>query len=86
VDLVWEATQQRHARMKASGELANRQRRQNLRWLWSAVDDRLRQAVRTHPTVRAIRNDLEHQVLAGTLPPEAAARQILHAFGLAGVE
>jgi hypothetical protein len=35
-----------------------------------------------HPTVRAIRNDLEHQVLAGTLFPEAAARQILQAFGL----
>ena len=69
--------------MKASGELAERHRRQRVRWLWSIIEDRLRQAVRKHPDVRAIRDDLEAEVLAGTIPPEAAARRILDAFGLA---
>jgi LAO/AO transport system kinase len=82
VDTVWGAIEQRHARLEASGELDGRRRRQNLRWLWALVEDQLRQAVHTHPTVRAIRDDLERQVLAGATPAAAAARQILEAFGI----
>ncbi len=82
VDVVWEAVEQRQARLAAGGKLAERRRRQNLRWLWSLVEDQLRQAVHTHPAVRAIREDLERQVQAGTTPPAAAARRILEAFGL----
>jgi LAO/AO transport system kinase len=81
VDAVWDAVAERHARLAASGELAERRRRQNLRWLWSLVEDRLLQAIRTHPAVGAIREDLERQVLGGTIPAAAAARQILEAFG-----
>jgi len=83
VDSVWAAIKQRYARIKANGELAERHRRQGVRWLWTIIEDRLRQAVRDHPSVRAIRDDLETGVLAGTIPPEVAARKILEAFGLA---
>ena len=80
--IVWEAVERQHARLTASGALAERRRRQNLRWLWSLVEDQLRQAVRTHPAVRMIRDDLERDVLAGTTPAAAAARRILEAFGI----
>jgi LAO/AO transport system kinase len=50
--------------------------------MWSLVEDQLRQAVRTHPAVQAIRGDLERDVLAGAVPAEAAARHILEAFGI----
>jgi LAO/AO transport system kinase len=79
---VWQAIEDRYAQRKDSGELDQRRQRQRLRWLWSMVDDRLREAVRTHPAVEAIRAQLELDVMAGTLPPEVAARQILKAFGL----
>jgi LAO/AO transport system kinase len=82
VDAVWEAVERRHARLAARGELAERRRRQNLRWLWALVEDHLRQAVHTHPAVGAIRDDLERDVLAGTTPAAAAARRILEAFGI----
>jgi LAO/AO transport system kinase len=82
VDAVWEAVEHRHARLTASGALADRRRRQNLRWLWALVEDQLRQAVHTHSTVRGIRDDLEREVLAGTTPAAAAARRILEAFGI----
>ena len=81
VDAVWDAVERRHARLTASGELARRRRRQNLRWLWALVDDQLRQAVHTHPAVRAVRDELEREVLAGATPAAAAARRILEAFG-----
>ena len=81
VDAVWEAIERRVARLTAGGRLAERRRQQNLRWLWSLVEEQLRQAVHAHPAVRAIQGDLERAVLAGTTPAAAAARQILEAFG-----
>lgn len=83
VDAVWAAIEQRYAEMKTGGELAERHRRQRVRWLWTIIEDRLQQAVREHPDVQAIREGLETNVLAGTMPPEVAARKMLDAFGLA---
>jgi LAO/AO transport system kinase len=80
VDAVWGAVERRQARLAAGGRLAERRRRQNLRWLWALVEERLRQAVHAHPAVRAIQADLERQVLAGAVPAAAAARRILDAF------
>jgi LAO/AO transport system kinase len=82
VEAVWSAIQKRHAMLTASGELAERRRRQNIRWLWVTVEDQIRQAVHAHPAVKAIEDDLERAVLAGTTPPVTAARRILEAFGL----
>jgi LAO/AO transport system kinase len=82
VDAVWAAVEQRHARLKRTGGLAERRRRQNLRWMWALVEAQLRQAVQTHPEVRAIQDGLERDVLAGTTPAVAAARRILEAFGI----
>jgi LAO/AO transport system kinase len=80
VDAVWDAVEQRQARLAENGVLAERRRKQNLRWLWSLVEDQLRQAIHAHPAVGAIRADLERQVLAGTTPAAVAARRILEAF------
>src|SRR5262249_44128928 len=79
---IWQALVERYEKMKASGELHARRRLQVWRWLWSMVEDRLQQAVRTHPAVHAIKGDIEREVLAGHTAPEAAARRIVEAFGL----
>jgi LAO/AO transport system kinase len=80
VDAVWDAVQRRHDQLAVSGTLSQRRRRQNLRWLWALVEDQLLHAVHTSPAVTAIRQDLERDVLAGTIPAAAAARRILEAF------
>ncbi len=82
IDVVWEAVETRYQGLRSSGELAERHRRQGVRWLWAIIEDRLRLALDDHPAVQAIRADLETQVRRGTLPPEVAARKILDAFGL----
>ena len=84
VNTVWQAVERRFTRLQASGELADRHRRQRVGWLWTIIEDRLQQAIRDHPAVRAVRGGLEQGVLAGTIPPEVAARQILDAFARAG--
>jgi LAO/AO transport system kinase len=83
VEEVWGAVERRHARLAARGELAERRRRQELRWLWALVEDGVRRAVQGHSGVMAIRDGLEQEVLAGTTPASAAARRILEAFGIA---
>jgi LAO/AO transport system kinase len=80
VDTVWQAIERRCNRLAAAGQIAERRRRQNLRWLWALVEAQLHQAVQAHPEVQAIRCDLERQVLAGTVPAAAAARRLLAAF------
>ncbi len=82
VDEVWRAVEQRYQHLNSTSQLDRRRRRQSLRWMGSLIDDRLRTALREHPRVRALRPALERDVLAGTIPPEVAARQILDAFGL----
>ena len=82
VDAVWDAVEQRYMAMKSSGELTEKRRRQRVRWLWAIIEDRMKQALREHPRVQAIRDGLEIDVLAGSVPPELAARKILDAFAL----
>jgi LAO/AO transport system kinase len=81
VDLVWQAIEKRHLALETSGELIKRRQLQNISWLWRMVDQRLREAVRSHPAVSEIRDTLEREVLLGTETPASAARTILEAFG-----
>jgi len=82
IDSVWAAVDARFQRLVSSGKLAERRRRQCLRWLWSIVDERLKLALRESPRVSAIRDEVEREVLSGATTPEAAARRILDALGL----
>jgi LAO/AO transport system kinase len=82
VDEIWENIVVRHEQSVNDGTLATRRQRQNLRWLWSIVEERIRLSIYAHPQVQAIREDLERKVLAGELPVESAARRILEAFGM----
>ena len=81
IDDVWAAVEQRCATLRNTGEFTARRRQQNVRWMWSMIDERLQQSLRTDPRVREIRGDLEAAVLDGSLPPEAAAREILTIYG-----
>jgi LAO/AO transport system kinase len=81
IEAIWDAVVRRQDRLATTGELGERRRQQNVRWMWALVEDQLRQALHSHPAVRAIQDDLERQVLAGTTVA-AAARRILEAFGI----
>ena len=82
VDKIWIAVKQHHARMKANGSLKSHRQTQNRHWLWAIVEERLRQSIYANPSVKAIRLQLEQEVLNGTVSVEAAARKILDAYGL----
>ncbi|HEX2312341.1 MAG TPA: methylmalonyl Co-A mutase-associated GTPase MeaB [Thermomonospora sp.] len=80
LDVVWRHIVEHQERLAASGELAARRRDQQVGWIWAMVQDRLLSGLRSHPAVRELAPELEHQVAEGTLTPAAAAERILSAF------
>ncbi|WP_445181468.1 methylmalonyl Co-A mutase-associated GTPase MeaB [Pseudonocardia sp. Cha107L01] len=82
VDEVWGKVVDHQDRLDSSGELTERRRRQQVRWMWTMVTDRLRARLRDHPEVRSLAPELERAVLDGKLTPALGADRILEAFGL----
>ncbi|GAA4738257.1 methylmalonyl Co-A mutase-associated GTPase MeaB [Modestobacter marinus] len=80
---VWAQVVAHQDRLRASGQLAERRRAQQVRWTWQLVRDGLEHQLREHPAVRSAAPELEAAVLAGELTPALAARQLLDAFGTA---
>ncbi len=86
LDELWRLVQEHRRRLEAAGHWAARRRAQQVRWMWSMVEDRLETAFRAHPRVRTLLPELEAAVREGRLPATAAAEQLLAAFGLSGLE
>jgi LAO/AO transport system kinase len=63
--------------MTAGGEFEQRRRSQNLAWMWSLVEEGLRDRFDHHPEVQRHLPQLARQVESGRLPPTAAACQLL---------
>ncbi len=81
---LWAEMERHRTVLEATGELAERRRRQQVAWLWSMLDARLLATLRTNPRVRAVLPGLERAVRMGELPATVAVEQIMTAFGVAG--
>jgi LAO/AO transport system kinase len=82
LDEIWNLIADHHKELAASGELEERRRAQQVRWLWAMVDDRLRTALRDHPMVRDAVPELEDAVRQGRVTAAEAATELLRIFGL----
>nr|BFE77692.1 methylmalonyl Co-A mutase-associated GTPase MeaB [Planobispora longispora] len=77
---LWQQAVAHRDGLDASGELADKRRRQQVGWTRSMVVDRLLRMLHDHPGVAAVTAEAEREVLAGTLTPALAADRILAAF------
>ncbi|MHC4138150.1 MAG: methylmalonyl Co-A mutase-associated GTPase MeaB, partial [Planctomycetota bacterium] len=80
VAAVWETVEAHREALSGSGELQARRREQARSWLWSLVEENLREAFRAHPGVAARIETVEHDVEALRTTPAAAARSLLETF------
>ena len=78
IDTVWMTLQNYRTKLAASGELAEKRRRQAQDWMWSLIDAGLRHRFREHPGVRAALPDTLQSVNAGSVTPTAAAHRLLN--------
>ncbi len=74
---AWEAVRSCHASMGASGELAERRRRQALTWTWALIEQGLRHRFAEHPGVCGELDATLAKVGDGSMSPAAAAAQLL---------
>lgn len=77
----WQVLEKFRDTLTASGEFADRRRRQALAWMWQLVDSGLREDFRRHPAVRDTLAATAAAVEAGSITPAAAARRLLDLAG-----
>lgn len=82
LDELWALIAQHRRLLAASGHLDARRRDQQIQWMWSLIEERLRDGFRAHPAVADRYPAVERAVRQGERPATAAAEELLAAFGL----
>lgn len=77
---VWDAVLAHRAGLIDAGSLETRRSKQQVRWMWSAVEDQLLRELRADPAVVAMADALEADVAVGRTTPGAAADQVISRF------
>jgi LAO/AO transport system kinase len=73
---LWQKILDHRAAMKACGEFAERRRQQQVKWMWSMLEQRMLARLRADPSMRARVKRTEAEVAAGRVSPALAAEQI----------
>ncbi len=73
---LWQKVLDHRAAVQASGEFAARRRQQQVRWMWSMLEQRMMARLRADPAVRAKVRKTEAEVADGRISPAVAAEQI----------
>jgi LAO/AO transport system kinase len=79
---LWKQIEFHRVRMTKSGELAARRREQQVKWLWSMLEDRVHSRLRSDPRLRAKLPQIEAAVAKGELSATLAVEEIAGALGL----
>lgn len=77
LDGVWHHVDAHRAFLERHGALIERRLRQDVDWMWQAIDDALLVRFRTSPAVRDKAGDVEDRVRRGEVTPGTAAQQLL---------
>src|SRR5438270_3484104 len=73
---LWQKILEHRDTMQASGEFAERRRQQQVKWMWSMLEQRMLARLRADPSVRAKVKKTEAAVADGRITPALAAEQI----------
>ena len=73
IDALWDKVLAHRTAMNASGDFEARRRQQQVRWMWTMLEDRLKARLRSDPAVRAKVKETEAAVADGRMTPAVAA-------------
>jgi LAO/AO transport system kinase len=80
---LWNRIEEHHQIFKQSGELEAVRRRQRIKWMWNLIEDKLIDAMKAHPSVKAHLPEVTRRVENGDITVPLAALKLLELFGLA---
>jgi len=73
---LWQKVLDHRTAMKASGDFAARRRQQQVKWMWSMLESRMMERLRSDPAIRAKVKKIEAEVADGRMAPALAADRI----------
>ncbi len=82
LDKMWENVLDHRRKLDAAGELQAKRRAQEVRWMWTLVEERMHARLRRDPAVRERVPQIEGAVRAGELTATVAAEEICELAGL----
>ena len=82
LDDLWAKVLDHRKRLDATGELAEKRRAQDTKWMWALVHERMHERLTTDPAVRGRVPEIERAVASGSLSPNAGADEIAALIGL----
>jgi LAO/AO transport system kinase len=77
IEGIWQTVLKHRKILSSSGELDEKRRKQALDWMWSLVDQGLKERFKNHPVVRKHLEPICHAVEKGTATPTQAATELL---------
>src|SRR4029453_6678986 len=79
---LWENILDHRERMSNAGELDARRRRQQVKWMWAILEDRLFARLKSDPALKAKLPRIEAAVAAGRMSAAVAVDEIASALGV----
>jgi LAO/AO transport system kinase len=76
IDTLWQTILDHRTAMNASGEFAVRRQQQQVKWMWSMLEQRMMARLRADASVRSKVKRIEAEVASGRVSPALAAEQI----------
>ena len=76
IDALWQKILDHRKIMTASGEFATRRREQQVKWMWSMLEQRIMARLRNDGSVRSKVKRIEADVAGGRISPSLAAEHI----------
>src|SRR6266705_1803494 len=76
MDALWQKILDHRTAMNASGEFAARRREQQVKWMWSMLEQRMMARLRADAAIRTKVKKTEAEVADGRITPAVAAEQI----------
>ena len=73
---LWQKILDHRTAMNASGDFPQRRREQQVKWMWTILEQRLMARLRADPAIRASVKLTEREVAEGRIAPAVAAEQI----------
>jgi len=78
---LWSRILDHREKLSASGELAARRGEQQVKWMWTMLEERLFEPLRSDRTLKAALPRIEARVAAGKLSPAVAVEEIAAMLG-----
>lgn len=77
LDKMWKKVVEHQEKLSASGELQEKRSGQQVRWMWSMLEDRMKSLLREKEEVTKLLEQVERSVESGSLPASVAVEDVM---------